>query len=66
VPPIFQPEIGAKAIYYAAHHRRREIYVGWPTVEAIIGNKIAPGVLDHDPETQSPAGGLYRAEFSRG
>ena len=47
VPPIFQPEIGAKAIYYAAHHRRREIYVGWPTVEAIIGNKIAPGVLDH-------------------
>ena len=47
VPPIFQPEIGAKAIYYAAHHCRREIYVGWPTVEAIIGNKIAPGILDH-------------------
>jgi short-subunit dehydrogenase len=47
VPPIFQPEIGAKAIYYAAHHHRREIYVGWPTVEAIISNKIAPGVLDH-------------------
>ena len=47
VPPIFQPEIGAKAIFYAAHHCRREIYVGWPTVEAIIGNKIAPGILDH-------------------
>jgi hypothetical protein len=47
VPPIFQPEIGAKAIYYAAHRRRREIYVGWSTVEAIIGNKMAPGVLDH-------------------
>jgi len=47
VPPIFQPEIGAKAVYYAAHHHRREIYVGWPTVEAIIGNKIAPQVLDH-------------------
>ena len=47
VPPIFQPEIGAKAIYYAAHHCRREIYVGWPTVEAIIGNKIAPRILDH-------------------
>lgn len=47
VPPIFQPEVGAKAIYYAAHHHRREIYVGWPTVEAIVGNKIAPGVLDH-------------------
>ena len=47
VPPIFQPEIGAKAVYYAAHHHRREIYVGWPTVEAIVGNKIAPRVLDH-------------------
>lgn len=47
VPPIFQPEVGAKAIYWAAHHRRRELYVGGPTVEAIIGNKIAPGILDH-------------------
>jgi NAD(P)-dependent dehydrogenase (short-subunit alcohol dehydrogenase family) len=47
VPPIFQPEVGARAIYWAAHHRRRELYVGWPTVEAIVGNKIAPGVLDH-------------------
>ena len=47
VPPIFQPEVGAKAIYWAAHHNRRELFVGWPTVEAIEGNKIAPGVLDH-------------------
>ena len=47
VPPIFQPEVGARAIYWAAHHRRRELYVGWPTVEAIIANKVAPGVLDH-------------------
>lgn len=47
VPPIFQPEVGAKAIYWAAHHVRREMYVGWPTVEAIVGNKVAPGLLDH-------------------
>jgi len=47
VPPIFQPEVGARAIYWAAHHLRREIYTGWPTVEAIIGNKLAPGWLDH-------------------
>jgi short-subunit dehydrogenase len=46
VPPIFQPEVGAKAIYWAAHHSRREIYAGWPTVEAIVGNKLAPGWLD--------------------
>jgi NADP-dependent 3-hydroxy acid dehydrogenase YdfG len=46
VPPIFQPEVGARAIYWAAHHKRREVYAGWPTVEAIVGNKIAPGWLD--------------------
>jgi NADP-dependent 3-hydroxy acid dehydrogenase YdfG len=46
VPPIFQPEVGARAVYWAAHHSRREIYAGWPTVEAIVGNKIAPGWLD--------------------
>jgi short-subunit dehydrogenase len=46
VPPIFQPEVGARAIYWAAHHSRREIYAGWPTVEAIVGNKLAPGLLD--------------------
>jgi NADP-dependent 3-hydroxy acid dehydrogenase YdfG len=46
VPPIFQPEVGALAVYWAAHHDRREVYVGMPTVEAIVGNKIAPGLLD--------------------
>src|SRR5579872_1968415 len=46
VPPIFQPEVGARAIYWAAHHSRRELYAGWPTVEAIVGNKLAPGLLD--------------------
>lgn len=47
VPPIFQPEVGARAVYWAAHHHRREIYVGGSTVGAIVGNKIAPGLLDH-------------------
>ena len=47
VPPIFRPEVGARAIYWAAHHRRRELYVGGPTLEAILANKVAPGVLDH-------------------
>ncbi len=31
VPPIFQPEVAAEAIFYAAHSKRREIYVGAPT-----------------------------------
>ncbi|HEY3568438.1 MAG TPA: SDR family oxidoreductase [Thermoanaerobaculia bacterium] len=47
VPPIFQPEVAARAIVYAAHHRRREIYVGWPTVKAVVGNKMAAGYADH-------------------
>lgn len=47
VPPIYQPEVAAEAIYFAAHYPRREFYVGVPSVKAIIANKIAPGLLDH-------------------
>lgn len=46
VPPIFQPEVGARAVYYAAHHPRREFYVGHSSVMAIMGNKVAPEILD--------------------
>lgn len=46
VPPIYQPEIGAEAILWAATHRRREVYVGYPTLMAIWGQKIVPGLLD--------------------
>lgn len=47
VPPIFQPEVAAGAIVWAARHRRREVSVGLPTVVAIQGQKIAPGLADH-------------------
>lgn len=46
VPPIYQPEVAARAILFAAHNDRREMYVGYPTVEAIVGDKIAPGLAD--------------------
>src|SRR5581483_7609433 len=46
VPPIYQPEVAADAIVFAATHRRREVYVGLPTCEAIVANKVAPGLLD--------------------
>ena len=46
VPPIFQPEVGARAVYWAAHHDRREVFVGLPTVGAIEVNKVVPGLLD--------------------
>jgi short-subunit dehydrogenase len=46
VPPIYQPEVPAEAVYYAAHHRRREIDVGLSAVQAILGNKIAAPLAD--------------------
>ena len=46
LPPIFQPEVAARAIYYAATHRRRELWVGFPAVKAILATKLFPGVLD--------------------
>ena len=47
VPPIYQPEVAARTIYYAAHHpKRREYYAAWSAVEAIFGNKIAPSFAD--------------------
>ncbi|MBX6342971.1 MAG: SDR family oxidoreductase [Thermomicrobiaceae bacterium] len=46
VPPIFQPEVAAEAILWAAEHAPREMSVGWPTVEAIYGNMLAPWYAD--------------------
>ena len=46
VPPIYQPEVPARAIYFAATHKRRDVWVGYPTVQAILANRIAPGLLD--------------------
>jgi NAD(P)-dependent dehydrogenase (short-subunit alcohol dehydrogenase family) len=46
VPPVFQPEVAARSVYWAAHHRRRELYVGFPTVYTIIGNKFAPWLAE--------------------
>jgi len=46
VPPIFQPEVAADAIYWAAHHDRPELYVGWPAAKAIWGNRVAPRLID--------------------
>ncbi len=46
VPPIFQTEVAADAIVFAATHNRREVYVGMPTVKAIVGNKIVPAYAD--------------------
>jgi NAD(P)-dependent dehydrogenase (short-subunit alcohol dehydrogenase family) len=46
VPPIYQPEVAADAIVWAAHHYRRQWYVGGSTAWAIAVDKIAPGLAD--------------------
>jgi NAD(P)-dependent dehydrogenase (short-subunit alcohol dehydrogenase family) len=46
VPPVYQPEVAADAIHWAAHHRRREVYVGILTVYTVWGNKVAPWLAE--------------------
>ncbi|TMK75443.1 MAG: SDR family oxidoreductase [Actinobacteria bacterium] len=46
VPPIYQPEVAARAVVWAAEHRRREVYVGLPSVYTILGNKLAPWLAE--------------------
>ena len=47
MPPIYQPEVGAEAVVYAAlHPERRELSVSMRTVTVIWGNRFAPGLLD--------------------
>ena len=46
VPPVFQPEVAARAIHFAATHRRRQVWVGLPTLRAILANLLAPGLID--------------------
>ena len=43
---VYAPEVAARAIVFAAAHKRRTIWVGFPTYKAIIGNKIAPWYAD--------------------
>lgn len=47
VPPIFDPDVPARAIYWSAHHRRRDVTVGWSALRAIFAEKIAPRLSDH-------------------
>jgi NAD(P)-dependent dehydrogenase (short-subunit alcohol dehydrogenase family) len=59
VPPIFQPEVGAEAVYWAAHQRHREVFVGWPTARAIWAQRLIPGILDHLAARMAWDGQLY-------
>lgn len=65
LPPIFQPEVAARALVHAAYHYRREWNVGFPAVKTILGTKLLPNLADHlaareawkgqmDTETEDP------------
>jgi short-subunit dehydrogenase len=44
---VFEPEVAARSIVFAAKNNRREMFVGFPTVRTIIGNRLAPGIADN-------------------
>ena len=46
VPPVFQPEVIADAVVWAAEHEREEMYLGFSAVKAIAGNRLFPRLLD--------------------
>lgn len=47
VPPIFQPEVGARAIVHAARYPKKQYWVGFSTFKAIVGQKLASSFADH-------------------
>jgi NAD(P)-dependent dehydrogenase (short-subunit alcohol dehydrogenase family) len=46
VPPIYQPEVGARAVMHAVDHHPRSMWVAAPTIGTILGNRVIPGLLD--------------------
>ncbi|SDE37543.1 SDR family oxidoreductase [Paraburkholderia lycopersici] len=46
VAPVYQPDVAARAIRFAAEHRRRTLWLGWSTSRAIVADMLAPGLVD--------------------
>jgi NAD(P)-dependent dehydrogenase (short-subunit alcohol dehydrogenase family) len=46
VAPVYQPEVAADAVHFAAGHRRRQVYVGVPTYYTVLGSKLAPWLAE--------------------
>jgi len=71
VPPIYQPEVAAEAIYRATRQRRRELYVSPSVAKVVVAQKLVPGLVDRylarntwDAQfTPEPATGLERANL---
>lgn len=74
VAPVYQPEVAADAVHWAARHRRREVWVGIPTAYTIVGNRLAPWLAERylartavagqqmdgvDPDPKNTEGNLF-------
>lgn len=46
VPPVYQPQLVADIVHWAARARRPHVYVGWPTIGVIFADRLAPGLVD--------------------
>jgi NAD(P)-dependent dehydrogenase (short-subunit alcohol dehydrogenase family) len=76
VAPVYQPELAADAVHWAAHHRRRQVYVGISTVYTVLGSKLAPWIAERylaktaisgqqteqPPDQQNKAGNLMEPQ----
>lgn len=65
VAPIYQPEVAARAIYFGATHRRRQIWVGFSTIKAILANRVAPAWIDRYLARAGYCGQLTNEPVSR-
>lgn len=66
VPPIFQPEVAARAVAFCATHDRTEMWVGWPTVKAIVANRASRRFADWMAARQAWEGQMYDGERPAG
>ncbi len=65
VGPIYQPEVAAEAIVFASEHDRKEVLVGWPTVESVVAERLNSSLLDHYIADSAWDGALEGPEATR-
>ena len=66
VPPAYQPEIAAAAVLWAARHARREVWVGLPAVQSILGTRLLPALLDRMMARKAYEGQLTQEDEAEG
>ena len=64
LPPVFQPEIAARAIVWSAAHRRRELWVGFSSWKTILATQLFPGLSDKIAAKQAVSGQMDKPASS--